>query len=281
MPFAPEFSRAAALQRAAQRLGTAAERDAARLLAHVLDLDRAQLLAALEAPLSPADAAHFAALVERRAQGEPLAYLTGRREFWSLMLRVTPAVLVPRPETELVVERALALCTATRADVLDLGTGSGAIALALATERPAWRLVATDRSEAALEVARANASALDCSNVQFAAGEWLAAVEHSRRFELIVSNPPYVAPHDPALASDGLRYEPPTALVAPGEGLDDLRTIVAQAPEHLATGAWLILEHGAMQGPAVRDLLVARGFVHVRSHLDLAGHERVTEGAWP
>jgi release factor glutamine methyltransferase len=280
-PTGTESSRAAALQRASHRLGPEHARDAEHLLAHLLGVGRAQLLAALEEPLPATACARYAALVERRAAGEPLAYLTGQREFWSLTLHVTPAVLVPRPESELLVERALTLVPQSQATALDLGTGSGALAIALATERPHWRILATDRSSAALDVARDNSHVHACSNVEFAAGEWLAALEREQRFDVIVSNPPYLASHDPALASDGLRHEPRTALVAPGDGLEDLRTIIQQAPAHLRAGGWLALEHGAAQGAAVRELLVARGFLHVRSHLDLAGHERVTEGAWP
>ena len=256
----------------------AARLDAELLLAHVLGEPRSLLRSHPEDPLAPAAVARFRALLGRRAAGEPLAYLTGRREFWSLDLAVTPAVLVPRPETELLVERALALGPPGAARVADLGTGSGAIALALARERPRWHIVATDVSPAALEVARANGAALGVASVEFLAGSWLEPLG-GRRFDLLLSNPPYVGADDPALADPALGFEPPLALTPPGgDALESLRLLARGAAAHLAPGGWLLLEHGADQGPEVRALLVAAGFAHVRSHRDLAGHERMTEG---
>jgi release factor glutamine methyltransferase len=257
----------------------AATRDAESLLAHALQIDRAQMIADPAEPVLDAVSARFAALIERRAAGEPLAYLTGQKEFWSLPLAVSSAVLVPRPETELLVERALALCNAAEARVLDLGTGSGAVALAIARERPRWHILAIDQSEAAIEVARMNAQNLRIANVTFACGYWFAAVPAATHFTLIVSNPPYLAASDPALQSDGVCYEPKAALVAGNDGLDAIRAIVAAAGNHLQPGGWLALEHGMAQGAAVRELLVAQGFDHVRSHFDLAGRERVSEGS--
>jgi len=264
---------------AASAAAGAARLDAELLLAHVLGEPRSLLRSHPEDPLAPAAAARFRGLLGRRAAGEPLAYLTGRREFWSLDLAVTPAVLVPRPETELLVERALALGPPGAARVADLGTGSGAIALALARERPRWHIVATDVSPAALEVARANGAALGVASVEFLAGSWLEPLG-GRRFDLLLSNPPYVGADDPALLADpALGFEPPLALTPPGgDALESLRLLARGAAAHLAPGGWLLLEHGADQGPEVRALLVAAGFAHVRSHRDLAGHERMTEG---
>ena len=267
------------LQHTDRGAGSAAGADtleAELLLAHVLATPRTRLKSHPEAAVDPAAAASFLALLERRAAGEPLAYLTGRREFWSLDLAVTPAVLIPRPETELLVERALALGPAGAARAADLGTGSGAIALALARERPGWHLVATDVSAPALAVARANAAALGATGIEFLAGSWFGPLA-GERFDLLVSNPPYVAADDPALR--GLAFEPPLALTPPaGDALAALRILARGAPAHLLPGGWLLLEHGASQAAQVRAELVAAGFAHVRSHRDLAGHERMTEG---
>jgi release factor glutamine methyltransferase len=273
---------AAILARAIARLqpSGSAHLDAQLLLGFSLRRPRSWLLAEGAAPVAAAARADFEQLLARRAQGEPLAYLLGRREFWSLDLQVTPAVLVPRPETELVVERALALLGESAADVADLGTGSGAIALALAHERPRWRVAATDRSAAALAVAVANARALDVSNVEFFSGDWFEPLGE-RCFQLLACNPPYLAADDPALRDTALQYEPPGALVAARDGLADLSTVVAGAPAHLHACGWLVLEHGAGQATAVAELLVARGFTHVRCHHDLAGLPRVTEAQWP
>jgi release factor glutamine methyltransferase len=258
--------------------GTGARLEAQLLLAHVLAVPRAQLHSHPEAPADASQAALYRRLLERRAAGEPLAYLTGRREFWSLDLAVTPAVLIPRPETELLVERALALGPPQRARAADLGTGSGAIALALARERPGWRIVATDVSAPALAVARANAAALGATAIEFLAGSWFEPLPGAR-FDLLVSNPPYVAADDPALADPALAFEPPVALTpAGGDALAALRILARGAAPHLEPGGWLLLEHGANQGREVRAELVAAGFAHVRSHRDLAGHERMTEG---
>jgi release factor glutamine methyltransferase len=272
----------AALARATQRLlasgasGRAPALDAELLLAYVLGVSRAHLSAHPERPLEPDGAAHFMRLLRRRAGGEPVAYLTGKREFWSLELTVTDAVLIPRPESELLVERALALLSTGAASLADLGTGSGALALALARERPEWQLVATDVSAAALELARGNAGTLGLRNVEFRLGDWFQALPASQRFDLLLSNPPYVAADDPAL--EALRHEPRVALTPGGDGFAALRHLAGGAAAHLRSGGWLLLEHGATQGAQVRAELVLNGFRHVRSHPDLAGHERVTEG---
>jgi release factor glutamine methyltransferase len=251
------------------------------LLAHVLNRPRAALITQGELPIEPAVATRYRVLVDRRVAGEPIAYLTGQREFWSLPLHVTPAVLIPRPETELLVERALALLPDTQAHgelrVADLGTGSGAVALALASERPAWRLTATDQSEAALTVARGNAARLQLGAIEFLAGDWFAPLA-GRRFEAILSNPPYIALGDAALAA--LRHEPAAALSPGPSGLEALRQLIAQAPAHLEREGWLLLEHGADQADAVAAALVAAGYARVRCHRDLAGRDRVTEGRW-
>ena len=254
--------------------------DAQLLLGFSMARTRSWLLAQGEAPVEAAAMADFEQRLARRAKGEPLAYLIGKREFWSLDLQVTPAVLVPRPETELVVERSLALLGDPAADAADLGTGSGAIALALAHERPRWRITATDRSAAALAVAAANARALGVSNVELLQGDWFEPLG-ARRFQLLACNPPYLAADDPALEDGALPHEPPGALVAAEGGLADLATVVAGAPAHLSALGWLVLEHGDGQGAAVAELLVARGFTHVRCHHDLAGLPRVTEAQWP
>jgi release factor glutamine methyltransferase len=253
--------------------------DAELLLAHALGASRARLRSHPDDAATPEVAAQFDALVARRARGEPLAYITGRREFWTLSLQVSPAVLVPRPETELLVERALELFPAAPIRAADLGTGSGAIALALASERPDWQVTATDLSEDALTVARGNAKSLGLQRVSFLAGDWLAPLV-GRRFNLIVSNPPYVAAADPALAQPALQHEPAMALASGPEGLDALRVIARDAPAHLERGGWLLLEHGGAQADAVARELVVRGFRHVRSRTDLSGHERITEGQW-
>jgi release factor glutamine methyltransferase len=254
--------------------------DAELLLAYSLGAGRARLRSHPEDIPGAADAERFLALIERRAAGEPVAYILGRKGFWTLELGVSPAVLVPRPETELLVERALALHPDGDARVADLGTGSGAIALALASARPRWRIVATDVSADALAVARANAAALGLERVQMLQGDWLECLA-GRTFDLLLSNPPYVAADDPALGQPELTREPRLALVAAEGGLADLRRILAAAPAHLEPGGWLLLEHGAGQAAAVAGALVARGFAQVRSHRDLAGRERMTEGQWP
>lgn len=271
-----------ALQRVAeQRLaaGDSPRLDAELLLAELLGAGRAHLYARADDAVDAALAARYLGLVERRAAGEPLAYLTGRRDFWTLTLGVSPAVLVPRPETELVVERALALLGPAGADVADLGTGCGAIALALASERPRWRIVATDCSAPALEVARANAARLGLGNVEFLQGAWCAPLA-GRHFHLIASNPPYIAAGDPALRGPALRHEPAGALSPGPTGLEALATIAAQAHAHLHPGGHLLLEHGADQAAALASRLVAQGYAHVRCHPDLAGLDRVTEARW-
>jgi len=255
-------------------------RDAEILLAAAWRRSRSELLAHAGDPVPPEVAARFAADCARRAAGEPVAYLLGRREFWSLEFEVGPAVLVPRPETEQLVERVLARVTAPEARVADLGTGSGAIAIALAHERPQWQVTGSDASAEALTVARRNGARLVADRVEWLSGDWFAPYA-ARRFDAIASNPPYIAGDDAVLHGDGLRFEPRQALSPGGDGLGALTTLINGAPGHLVPGGWLLLEHGTSQGKTLRDALVARGFAHVTSHRDLAGHERVTEGSWP
>ncbi len=251
-------------------------RDAELLLAHCWGRTRTRLLTSEETV--PDDVAtRFAHAVRQRADGVPVAYLLGRREFWSLEFQITPAVLVPRPETELLVQRTLDHVQSSDAAVADLGTGSGAIAIALAHERPRWAVTATDLSADALAVARRNGDTLVGGRVEWLQGDWFAALA-GRRFDALLSNPPYIAGDDPVLSADGLRHEPRAALTPEGDGLAALATLVDGAPAHLRPGGWLLLEHGATQAEALRTRLVARGFTSVTSHRDLAGHERVTEG---
>jgi release factor glutamine methyltransferase len=269
------------LAAARQRLAASSDSallDAELLLAAVLGLGRAQLLAGSERPLTMAQTEAFEALLLRRKAGEPVAYLTGTRGFWTLELLVTPAVLVPRPESELLVEMALELLPLTgNSPVLDLGTGSGAVALALAVERPAARIDAVDASEAAVAVARANAERVGARNVEILIGHWFAPVA-DRRYRVIVGNPPYLAADDPHLP--GLASEPREALVAGPTGLETIAEISVAAPACIEPGGWLLLEHGASQGPVVRGLFAAAGFSDISTRRDLAGLERVTRGRW-
>ncbi|HXN11373.1 MAG TPA: peptide chain release factor N(5)-glutamine methyltransferase [Steroidobacteraceae bacterium] len=258
--------------------------DAQLLLAHALELSRSQLIAAGSEAVPEHSAARYRSLLRRRQAGEPIAYLTGERDFWSLCLQVGPEVLVPRPETELVVECALALLPARSTapggavQVADLGTGSGAIALALACERPGWQLLATDRSAAALQIARANAQRLSVGNIEFLEGDWCTPLA-GRQLDAIVSNPPYVAALDPVMIQ--LRHEPVDALSPGPRGLEALEAIIRTAGPRLRPGGALVLEHGAGQACAVAAALVAEGFARVRCYRDLAGHDRVTAAHWP
>jgi release factor glutamine methyltransferase len=255
--------------------------DAEVLLAAALERPRGYLHAWPERTLELEQSARFMAWLERRLSGEPVAYLLGRREFWSLELEVTPDTLIPRPETELLVELALARLPADRPlTIADLGTGSGAIALALAVERPLARIVATDHSPAALIVARRNARRLNIVHVEFREGDWCAPLG-DERFDLIAANPPYVVATDPRWRQGELRFEPPAALVSGPDGLDALRVIIAQAPDVLKPGGWLLLEHGYDQGEAVPALLRERGFDAVSDHRDAAGISRTSSGRWP
>ncbi|HTQ98401.1 MAG TPA: peptide chain release factor N(5)-glutamine methyltransferase [Candidatus Acidoferrum sp.] len=269
----------AALADATTRLGfnDTAALDAQILLAHVLGKSRAWLYTWPAHELDAEQSAQYEALVKRAAAGEPVAYLTGKRAFWTLTLDVSPAVLIPRPETELLVELALELGQTLPGPVADLGTGSGAIALALASERPDWQLHATEFSPPALEVARANAQRLQLDNVHCFGGSWCEPLP-APAYSLIVSNPPYIAADDPHLPA--LAHEPRSALVATADGLADLQAIVQQARTRLADGGWLLLEHGWQQGAAVRGLLERSGYRDIVTRQDAGGRDRVTLGLW-
>jgi release factor glutamine methyltransferase len=259
--------------------GADARRDAEILLCAVAGATRASLLAFPERLLDADRWARFSALVARRAEGVPVAYLLEEREFWSLPLRTTPAVLIPRPETEHLVEAALAAAPAG-ARVLELGTGSGAIAIAIAHERPDLELVAVERSAEALAVARDNAARLTPERIVFVEGDWYAPVR-GQRFDLVVSNPPYIAEDEPELGEGDVRFEPREALVAAEGGLAAIARIAAAAPAHLLPGGTLLVEHGWRQGAAVRVLFENAGMAGVKTLRDLAGHERITVGALP
>ena len=254
--------------------------DARVLMRHALGVDVAWLIAHATDALTAGQQAAFSALAARRHAGEPVAYITGTREFYGREFAVTPAVLIPRPETELLVEWALEKITpGAEARVLDLGTGSGCIAIALAKQRPHAEIVAVDSSAAALEVAQQNAARHAVRNVEFKSGDWFASVD-PQRFDVIVSNPPYIAADDPHLAAGDVRAEPASALVGGADGFDCIRAIVAGAPRHLNPGGLLALEHGYDQAERVRALLAAAGFTDVFSREDLAGIARVSGGMW-
>ena len=252
--------------------------DAEVLLGHVLGQNRVWLMTHGDSGVTAGQAERFLEMIRARKAGQPVAQLTGQREFWSLILRVTPDVLTPRPDTELLVECALGLREHRQpARVLDLGTGSGAVALALAVERPDWAIVATDISAAALEVAAGNARAAGISNILMIQGDWLAAVP-GQRFDMIVANPPYLADHEWAESDPELQFEPRQALAGGVDGLEAIRVIAAGAPAHLLPGGWLLLEHGMRQGESIRALLRESGYQEIRTSRDLAGLPRITQG---
>ena len=267
-----------ALLAATQRLGDRV--DAEVLLAYALSKPRSWLIAHADDLLSAEHASAYTVLVEQREAGEPVAYITGRRGFWSLDLEVSPGTLIPRPETELLVELALEHIPIDKAvKVLDLGTGTGAIALAVARERPRAQVMATDASSEALAVAQRNAERHRINNVSFAQGDWFAPLG-DQRFDVIVSNPPYIEHHDPHLNQGDLRFEPISALASGADGLDDIRRIVRDAGRHLSWEGWLLFEHGWNQGEAVRMLLCNASFAKVSTMRDLEQRERVTMGCW-
>ncbi len=268
---------AAALAEAQQVIGRF---EARVLLRHVLRCDEAWLIAHGDDDLTAAPFAVFGALIARRAAGEPVAYLTGHRELYGREFVVTPAVLIPRPETELLVELALQrLPVGAPCRVLDLGAGSGCIGVTLATERPQAQVTLVDTSEAALEIARANAARWAPANATVLRSDWYTAIA-AEHYDLIVSNPPYVADGDPHLAQGDLRFEPQSALVGGADGLDDIRRIVSGAPAHLVPGGWLLFEHGHDQAAACAQMLAAAGFQDITTAPDLAGIPRVSGGRW-
>jgi release factor glutamine methyltransferase len=249
--------------------------DSEVLVMHACGIDRSELITRHDTALTGEQQFKLEGLLERRKRGEPVAYLTGTREFWSMELNVTPATLIPRPETELLVEKALERIPHDAAwTIADLGTGSGAIALAIAKERPRCRVIATDNSPAALEVAGSNARKFGLTNIEFRAGDWFTPLA-GKTFDMIVSNPPYIRAGDKHLAQSDVRFEPATALVSGIDGLDAIRHIALHAREFLKPGGWLLLEHGWDQAEAIGDLLRRHGYRDMVCHRDLAGHARV------
>ncbi len=251
--------------------------DAEVLLMHLCGLDRSRLIARNETALTGEQQQRLENLLHRRQRGEPIAYLTGVREFWSMELNVTPATLIPRPETELLVEKALEpIPHNAQWTIADLGTGSGAIALALAKELPRCRIIATDTSPTALDVAKSNAKKFGLTNIEFRAGDWFTPLA-GEMLDMIVSNPPYIRADDPHLEQGDVRFEPATALVSGADGLDAIRHIALHAREYLKPGGWLLFEHGWDQAEAIGALLHRHGYRDMVCHRDLAGHARVTE----
>lgn len=258
--------------------GESARAEAELLLARALDCPRSWLYAHSDAMVDEVRAKLFLSMVEQRRRGEPVALILGVREFWSLPLTVTRDTLIPRPETELLVELALRHVPAgSPARILDLGTGTGAVALALAHERPSADITAIDIHARTLAVAQANAARLQLGHVRFLLGNWFSAVR-DERYDVIVSNPPYIADQDPHLQQGDLRFEPLSALASGSDGLDAIRTIARESARHLRAKGWLLLEHGFEQGEAVRNLLASAGFADVTTEADMAGLDRVTSG---
>ncbi|QSO24802.1 peptide chain release factor N(5)-glutamine methyltransferase [Aeromonas caviae] len=257
--------------------GESPRADADALLCHLLDCRRSYLMTWPEHELDAAQQATLAGWLARRLNGEPIAHLIGEREFWSLPLKVSPATLIPRPDTEVLVEQALARLPGGPCALLDLGTGTGAIALALKSERPDADVWAVDKMPAAAALARTNSAALGLP-IEVRDGSWFAPLSDAPRFAMIVSNPPYIDGTNPHLHEGDVRFEPRSALVAEEQGLADIRLIVTQAPAHLVPGGWLLLEHGWDQGEAVRQLLLQQGYVQVETVRDYGDNERVTLG---
>ena len=253
--------------------------DAELLLCHAIGKPRTYLRTWPERQPDAEQLRRFEQLMSQRRRGVPVAYLLGSQGFWSLQLDVSESTLIPRPDTERLVEVALELGPSGPARVLDLGTGTGAIALALAVERPDWQLTGVDRVAEAVALACGNAERLQIRNAAFEQSDWFSALA-GRQFDLIVSNPPYIAADDPHLLQGDVRFEPGSALVSGADGLDDIRRLVQLAPDHLQASGWLLFEHGWQQADAVAQLLGARGFEQVQSWRDLGGQQRVTGGQW-
>ncbi|MCZ6869865.1 MAG: peptide chain release factor N(5)-glutamine methyltransferase [Gammaproteobacteria bacterium] len=273
MSWAYELSRGAC--------GELSRTDAEVLLISLLGISRAELKAHEERGLSHTEQRAFKSHMQRYMSGEPVSYITGRQPFWTLDLEVDPSVLIPRPETELLVEAAIEVMPDQHAHVLDLGTGCGAIALALSVERPSWELVAVDRSIEALAVASRNYAGIGerhtIGHVEFRQSDWFSDIE--RRFDLVIANPPYVALHDPLYEGSG--FEPNEALFSGRTGLEALHTIIANSPLHLRPAGWLLVEHGNLQGESVREMMGDAGFYRIETRQDLAGHDRITLASFP
>lgn len=264
-----------------QSTSDSAQLDCELLLCYVLDVDRTWLRTWPEKPVSQSLEAKFCALLERRVQGQPIAYLVGSRGFWSMDLQVSQDTLIPRPETELLVELALNLRLPKKSHGLDLGTGTGAVALALAAERPDMNFIAVDYQVGAVSLANKNCQTLGLSNVNIFQSDWFDSLQLTdNQFDLIVSNPPYISVNDPHLQQGDVRYEPNSALVSGVDGLDDLKKIITQSPLYLKSDGWLLLEHGFDQGPAVVRLMIEAGFQEVVTHKDYNQIDRVTLGQW-
>jgi release factor glutamine methyltransferase len=270
------------LRDATRRLsaGESPKRDAEILLGFVTGRSRTFILAFGETPLTASELEQLEGLLARREQGEPVAYLVGEREFWSLPLSVSPATLIPRPDTECLVEQALLRLPSLAQNVLDLGTGTGAVALAMASERPDCQLTGVDLQPEAVKLAQHNAQKLAITNARFLQGSWFTPVA-GQQFAVIVSNPPYIDSADPHLAEGDVRFEPASALVAENAGLADLQTLIQQAPQHLVAGGWLLLEHGWQQARAVQQLFRQAGYHQVATVKDYGGNDRVSLGQWP
>ncbi|MUJ36281.1 peptide chain release factor N(5)-glutamine methyltransferase [Aliivibrio fischeri] len=254
--------------------------DAAVLLCHVLDKPRSYLLTWPEKIVSDEELGNFNVLLERRLTGEPIAYIVGYREFWSLPLKVSPTTLIPRPDTERLVEVALDHLTPNAQSILDLGTGTGAIALAIASEMPTLNVIGVDYQDDAVELAKGNAKINHINNVEFRQGSWFEPISLSDKFDIIVSNPPYIDGNDPHLSEGDVRFEPQTALVAEQNGFSDLIHIMQHGREYLLNGGWLMMEHGFEQGEQLRHLFEEHGYISVKTEQDYAGNDRVTLGQW-
>lgn len=271
----------AALSLADSISSESARLDTELLLCHVLDCDRSYLRTWPERQLSPQHATRFQSLLQKRVEGFPIAYIVGYRDFWDLKLKVSKHTLIPRADTEVLVETALSLALPQNARVVDLGTGTGAIALALANERPNWSVFGLDRFEEVVALARENAELNDLSRVKFLTSDWFSTFSEEQtqgRFDLIVSNPPYIDKDDEHLVQGDVRFEPSSALVADNQGLADIELIAAQSLSFLNDNAWLVFEHGYDQGESVRDILGKHGFIDIQTQKDYGGNDRVSFG---
>ena len=274
---AAQLKWAASLILSAEVANDTALLDAKILLCHCLQRDMSYLHTWPEKTLEPEQVIQFTELVQQRCQGRPIAYLIGYRDFWTLRLKVSEATLIPRPETELLVESALELSLPDRAKVLDLGTGTGAIALALASEKSDWQVIGIDKSHDAVKLAKQNATENRLDSVRFMQSDWFSKLD-KQRFDLIVTNPPYVEDNSPYLQQGDVRFEPLSALISGADGLDDIRFIVVQAKGFLAGAGWLVIEHGFEQDEKIRNIFESNAYVEIRSVSDFNGLPRVTMG---